>query len=189
MQIKTNIGIIKIDCEYKKLIKRSEITRHPLNNNIHSIAQIKAFSNYLEKHGVWRVPLIISNLTGKLVSGHGRLDLAIMINMELLPVVFQDFDSEAAEYIFLTSDNEITKMSQFDERVARQAVEEIEGLKVEDMPFEFDAISYDVPEYANPIQDRETKKEKHSDQSESVHEEEKSFSGKNATCPECGQDL
>ena len=108
-----------------KLVEIESITPNPENNNRHSIEQIKKLEKGI-KHNGFRVPLIISNRSGFLISGHGRLQAASNIGMTHVPVVFQDFKNEAEEYQFLTFDNEIARWAQLDLQAVHLKLEELD---------------------------------------------------------------
>lgn len=124
---------MKFDCKYDEMLDIEKIVRHPRNNNMHPIEQIEAFERIIEKKGVWRVPLIISKKSGYLVSGHCRLTVAENLRLEKLPVVYQDFENEADEYQFLTFDNEIARWAELNRHEVHLALEEIEGLEIDDL--------------------------------------------------------
>lgn len=124
---------MKFDCKYDAMLEIEKIVRHPRNNNMHPIEQIEAFQRIISKKGVWRIPLIISKKSGFLVAGHLRLTVAESMGLERLPVVYQDFESEADEYQFLTFDNEIARWAKLDRHEVHLALEEIEGLELDDL--------------------------------------------------------
>ena len=124
---------MKFDCKYDAMLEIEKIVRHPRNNNMHPIEQIEAFQRIISKKGIWRIPLIISKKSGFLVAGHLRLTVAENMGLQQLPVVYQDFESEADEYQFLTFDNEIARWAKLDRHEVHLALEEIEGLELDDL--------------------------------------------------------
>ncbi len=104
---------MKIRCEYNKLVPLSELKTHPKNRNKHSKDQIDRLAHIFEYQGI-RHPIIVSNLSGFIVAGHGRLEAAIKAKMEEFPVDFQDFPDAEAEYAFLVSDNSIALWAELD---------------------------------------------------------------------------
>ena len=79
------------------IVDIEQVIPNPKNANRHSIEQIKRLEKLIKYQG-FRNPLIISNRTGFLVVGHGRLEAAINLGMQKVPVIYQDFESEAQEY-------------------------------------------------------------------------------------------
>ena len=96
-----------------KLVPIEQIIPNPKNPNKHPQEQIDRLAKIIDFQG-FRVPLIVSNRSGFLVSGHGRLDCAKSLGVKELPVMYQDFESEAQEYAFVVSDNEIQKWAATD---------------------------------------------------------------------------
>jgi DNA modification methylase len=56
----------------------------------------------------------VSNLSGLVVQGHGRIEAAKKLNMEFVPVIYQDFDDEVQEYSALVADNSIASWAELD---------------------------------------------------------------------------
>lgn len=96
-----------------KLVLVSEIKENPKNLNQHPEDQIARLAEIIKAEG-FRVPLIVSNRSGLLVSGHGRLQASKMLGLETVPVVFQDFESEEQEFRVGVSDNAIASWAQLD---------------------------------------------------------------------------
>jgi len=104
---------MEIKAKEIKIEPIEKIVPNPKNANIHSEEQLERLSKLVDFQG-FRVPLIVSNRTGFLVAGHGRLEMAKRNNIKELPVIYQDFESEAQEYAFLISDNEIARWAELD---------------------------------------------------------------------------
>lgn len=103
----------EIKCEYEKLLPITELKAHPKNRNKHPEDQIARLARVIEYQG-WRHPIIVSNLSGLIVAGHGRLAAAQKLGLEEVPVDYQDFESEEQEYAFLQSDNAIALWAEMD---------------------------------------------------------------------------
>ena len=116
----------KIESNQIVLVPIEKITPNPKNANMHPIEQIQRLEKLIEYQG-FRNPLVISNRTGFLIVGHGRLEAATNIGMTKLPVIYQDFISEAQEYAYLVSDNEIARWAELDEAAV---VEELKVLEL-----------------------------------------------------------
>lgn len=149
-----------------KMVSIHSIVENPKNANRHSIEQIKRLEKLIEYQG-FRVPLIISNRTGFLIAGHGRLEAAKNLDIEKVPVVFQDFENEAQEYAFLVSDNEIARWAELDRHSVYTEMEnmeleefDIELLGIEDFSLEVEEIpgSTDKDEVPELKEDPITKK-------------------------------
>jgi len=103
----------KIHCQYSKLISVKELKPHPKNRNKHSKEQIERLAKILEYQG-WRYPIKVSNQTGFITSGHGRLMAAQKLSLKEVPVSYQDYESEEQEYADVQSDNAIASWAELD---------------------------------------------------------------------------
>lgn len=104
MQIKSKeIQIVDID----------SLIPNPKNNNKHPPEQIERLSKLIEYQG-FRNPLVVSNRSGFVLCGHGRIEAAKKAGLKQVPVMFQDFENEAQEYAYLTSDNAIASWAELD---------------------------------------------------------------------------
>jgi len=141
MEIKTKeIKIVGID----------SIIENPKNPNKHSEAQIKRLAKLIKNTG-FRSPLIVSNQSGFLIVGHGRLMAAKSLGMEKVPVIFQDFKNEADEYAFMTADNAIGSWSELDlEKI------KLDSLDFEDFDLEMLGLeNFSILEMVEEIEDEE----------------------------------
>jgi len=144
-----------------KIVDIDSIIPNPKNANQHSIEQIERLRKLIRYQG-FRNPLVISNRTGFLAAGHGRLEAAKLEGLEKLPVIYQDFENEAQEYAYVISDNEIARWAELDKQsvydeLKNIEIEDIELLGLED--FEVPTIEEldpqtdedEVPEVEHPI--------------------------------------
>lgn len=104
---------MKIRCNYDKLVPIASLKFHPKNPNQHSPEQITRLAKILNFQG-WRRPIVVSNLSGCITSGHGRALAATVIGWKEVPVNFQDYDDEAQEYADLVADNAIAEWAALD---------------------------------------------------------------------------
>ena len=77
----------------EKLEDISKVIENPKNPNKHSDNQINMLSKIIEFQG-WRIPIVVSNRSGFIVRGHGRLMSARKLGLEKVPVSFQDYESD-----------------------------------------------------------------------------------------------
>ena len=113
MGIRRSKNMPKIHCKYDKLVAPRSLKPHPQNRNSHDKPQITRLAKLYAAHGV-RHPIVVSNLSGSIVAGHGRREAAILAGLAEMPVVYQDFESAAAEYTFMQSDNAIALWADLD---------------------------------------------------------------------------
>jgi len=89
---------MEIKSKQIELVPIEKIIPNPKNPNKHPQEQIDRLAKIIDFQG-FRVPLIVSNRSGFLVSGHGRLDCAKSLGVKELPVMYQDFENEAQDRI------------------------------------------------------------------------------------------
>jgi DNA modification methylase len=138
-----------------KLVDIDSLVPNPDNNNRHSIEQLERLSKII-KHNGFRNPLIVSNRSGFMIAGHGRLEAAKKLGFKEVPVVFQDFKNEAEEYQYMTADNEIARWAELDKHAVYTKLEalpeiDIDLLGIEDFEIEVEKVEPqadedDVPE-------------------------------------------
>lgn len=104
---------MKVHCPHDRLVSVRELKPHPKNRNQHPKDQIERLAKILEYQG-WRYPIKVSNLSGLITSGHGRLEAAKHLGLKEVPVSFQDYTDEAQEYADLQADNAIASWSELD---------------------------------------------------------------------------
>jgi hypothetical protein len=108
-----NTVITEIRSKDIKIVPIEQIIPNEKNRNKHSNEQIERLAKIIEFQG-FRTPVIISNQSGLLVSGHGRLLAAKKIGLKELPVTYQDFDSTDQEYAAMVSENSIASWAELD---------------------------------------------------------------------------
>jgi len=97
---------MQFHCKYDRLVPLDELKPNPRNPNDHSDEQIERLAKLFDYQGI-RHAIIVSNQTGLMVVGHGRLKAAAKRGMKEFPVVYQDFVDPAQEYAFMVSDNAV----------------------------------------------------------------------------------
>ena len=118
---------MEFKCAYKELVDVDKLIPNPKNNNKHPIDQIKRLAKIIDFQGQ-RSPVVVSNRSGFIVKGHGRLEAIKLLGWEKCAVDYQDYDSEAQEYADMTADNEIAKWAEFQ---TDMFLEEIKGLDID----------------------------------------------------------
>jgi len=112
---------MKINCEYTRLVPIGDPRPNPKNPNKHTPEQIARLAHILEYQG-WRKPVVVSNLSGFVTSGHGRLLAALKNGWHEVPVSFQDYVDEAQEYADLVADNAIAEWASIDLAMINQEI-------------------------------------------------------------------
>lgn len=106
---------MKVECAHDKLVPVGDLKPHPKNPNTHSAAQIAALAHVIESSG-WRTPITVSSRSGFIVRGHGRLEAALLLGCDTVPVDFQDYPSDEAELADLLADNHLSELCEIDEQ-------------------------------------------------------------------------
>lgn len=96
-----------------KLVKITELKSHPKNPNKHSQEQIDRLAKIIEYQG-FRQPIVVSNLSGFIISGHGRLMAAKKLGYTEVPVIYEDFKDSDQEYAHLVADNAINQWAELE---------------------------------------------------------------------------
>lgn len=104
---------MKIHCLYDKLVPVGELRCHPKNRNKHPEEQVDRLAKILKYQG-WRYPIKVSNRSGYITSGHGRLEAAGLNEWSEVPVNFQDYESDEQEYADVQADNAIASWAELD---------------------------------------------------------------------------
>jgi ParB-like chromosome segregation protein Spo0J len=101
---------VEIKSKEISIVDIDSLVLNPKNNNKHPKEQIDRLAKLIKYQG-FRNPLIVSNRSGFVLAGHGRIEAAKLAGLKEVPVMFQDFENEAQEYAYLTSDNAIASWS------------------------------------------------------------------------------
>lgn len=105
------IGDVPVFCAYDELVDIGKAVPNPKNPNQHPKAQIELLAKIIKAQG-WRQPITISNRSGLIVKGHGRLEAALMLGADQVPVDFQNYATEAEEIADLTADNRLAELAE-----------------------------------------------------------------------------
>src|SRR5881396_1164733 len=103
-----------IHCAFDQLVQVADLKPHPKNPNTHSAAQVAAIAAVIEGKG-WRAPITVSNRSGFITRGHGRLEAALLGGCEQVAVDFQDYASDQAELADMLADNHLAELAEIDE--------------------------------------------------------------------------
>lgn len=140
-----HIDGVAVWCGYDALLPADELVVHPKNNNTHPKRQVELLAKII-KQGGWRACITISNRSGFITKGHGRLLAADALGLSLVPVEYQDYPDEAAELADLLADNKIAQLAEFDADATDLLLAELVELEVDVELAGFDAG--EIPELA-----------------------------------------
>jgi DNA modification methylase len=96
------------------LVDTHKLIPNPKNPNKHPKSQIDALA-YIIDHQGQRSPVVVSNRSGFIIKGHGRLQAIKQLGWDKVAVDYQDYDSEAQEYADMIADNKIAELAEHDD--------------------------------------------------------------------------
>ncbi len=103
----------EVHCIFSKMVDIEKVKPNPENPNVHPSEQILILAQVLRTNG-WREAIIVSNRSGMVVKGHGRLQTAKAMKLRRVPVEFQDYVDNQAEYADMIADNRVAQHSYVD---------------------------------------------------------------------------
>jgi len=120
-----DIGGIPVYCRYDEAVEIEKVTGHPRNPNKHGDEQIALLAKIIKASG-WRNPICVSNRSGFVIKGHGRLMAARVLGVTHVPVEYQDYATEAEEYQDMIADNRIAELAERDMEIIKDLLEELD---------------------------------------------------------------
>lgn len=122
-------GGIPVHCRFDKLMPATELQRNPKNYRQHPASQIRVLAGLIRQNG-WRKPVVVSDRSGLIITGHGSTMAAISMQ-DSVPVEFQHFTDEAAENAAMIGDNKATEGAKDDEAALAALIKELGGINPE----------------------------------------------------------
>ena len=167
----------KVFCAYDSMVALNELKPNPENPNTHPQEQIELLAKIIERNG-WRSPITVSTRSGMIVKGHGRYQAAQLLELEKVPVDFQDYESESLELADLMADNRIAELSKNDNRKLLNLFEKFDTGEVD-----FDLSGYKEDQYQNLAHSFDEYQPDEEDEDEPKSKKKKL---RTTTCPNCG---
>lgn len=123
---------IPVRCAHIALADVANLVPNPRNPNRHPDKQVALLAKVIRHQG-WRSPIVVSNRSGFVVKGHGRLEAAKLLQVEQVPIDRQDYATEADEWADLIADNRLAELSETDDAALKALLDEVEkgGLELE----------------------------------------------------------
>ncbi len=121
---------IPVRCAHLALADVATLVPNPRNPNRHPDKQVALLAKVIRHQG-WRSPIVVSNRSGFVVKGHGRLEAAKLLQVEQVPIDRQDYVTEADEWADLIADNRLAELSETDESALKALLDEVEKGGVE----------------------------------------------------------
>jgi len=122
----TTASTIPIHCSYARLADVTSLVANPRNPNKHSDKQVALLAKVIRHQG-WRAPITVSKRSGFIVTGHGRLAAALLLQVEQVPIDEQDFATEADEWAHLVADNRIAELADADQGMIADLLGELDA--------------------------------------------------------------
>lgn len=116
---------IPVYCSHSEIVNIESVVPQPKNPNKHNDKQIELLAKIIKAQG-WRNPIVVSNRSGFVVKGHGRLMAAQKLGVSQVPIDRQDYASEAEEYADLLADNKIAELSKNDKGSLKDLLAEVD---------------------------------------------------------------
>jgi len=121
---------VRIECEHSAQVDPKLLKHHPKNPNEHPPEQIEFFKNILLYQG-WRRPITVSKRSGFITKGHGALITALEMGLAVVPVDYQNYDSEDQELADILADNQLARMSTLNNDKLQKIIDSIDSDSVD----------------------------------------------------------
>jgi ParB-like chromosome segregation protein Spo0J len=131
---------IPIHCAFDELADPAVLIPNPRNPNRHPTQQVELLAKIIRSQG-WRAPITVSNRSGFVVRGHGRLEAALRLGTKEVPVDRQDCATEAEEWADLIADNRLSELADMDRKSLKQLVQELDTGEIDMDLTGFDAAA------------------------------------------------
>lgn len=133
---------IKINCAFDRMVDVTELVPNPRNPNKHGDKQIALLAKIIRHQG-WRNSIVVSERSGFVTKGHGRLEAAKLLQVQTVPVDFQPYATEADEWADMIADNRIAELAETDGAVLKDLL-----IELDTVGFDMDLSGFDSDELA-----------------------------------------
>jgi ParB-like chromosome segregation protein Spo0J len=120
------IGDVPVFCAFDELVPIGKVICNPRNPNTHPKEQIKILATIIRGQG-WRAPITVSRRSGYIVKGHGRMAAAQSLGLDLVPVDYQNYTTEAEEWADLIADNRVAEMAEIDNIMLKDLLQDLDA--------------------------------------------------------------
>jgi DNA modification methylase/ParB-like chromosome segregation protein Spo0J len=119
----------------------AELRAHPGNARVHSAAQIEQIKASMLAFGFTN-PLLVDE-QGVLIAGHGRLEAAVALGIERVPVIVLKHLSAAQKEALRLADNRIAENATWDQALLRDALAAVQAAEIDAAALGFSAAELD----------------------------------------------
>ena len=112
-------------CAHTEMAPIGSLVPNPRNPNTHPASQVKLLAHIIDAQG-WRAPITVSNRSGFITKGHGRLLAAQHLGLTDVPVDRQDYADEASEWADMVADNRIAELAEIDDTALKDLIQELD---------------------------------------------------------------
>jgi ParB-like chromosome segregation protein Spo0J len=119
------VATVPVWCRFDEGVTLEKLVPHPRNYNKHPDTQIALLAKIIKAQG-WRNPVVVSKRSGFVVKGHGRIEAARLMQVDAVPVEYQDYETEAAEYADMIADNRIAELAEPDNAMLKDLLQELD---------------------------------------------------------------
>lgn len=121
---------IPVYCSHTEMVPVEKVICNPRNPNTHPEKQVTLLAKIIKAQG-WRNPIVVSKRSGFVVKGHCRLAAAQELGLEMVPVDYQEYENEAAEWADMIADNRVAELAEADDDVLKGLLEELSAQEID----------------------------------------------------------
>lgn len=118
-----------------------ELTPYKNNPRKHSKHQIRQLARSIQEFGFTN-PVLVDAEEG-IIAGHGRVEAALSLGMEKVPVIYLDHLTEAQKRAYIIADNKLAENAGWDAGLLKV---ELEALSVLDAEFDLTMTGFEIEE-------------------------------------------
>lgn len=130
--MRIEIDGVSVHCRYDKIADIGDLLEHPKNPNKHPNYQLERLAEIIRGTG-WRQPITISERSGYIVKGHGRLQAAKLAGFKQVPVEVQQYETEEQEIADLIADNRMAELAVMDKLALGATLQELQETGTESL--------------------------------------------------------
>lgn len=114
----------------------ADLKKYARNSRTHSAEQIQKIANSIEEFGFTN-PILVDEKSREIIAGHGRLDAALVLRMDEVPVIPLGHMTEAQRRAYVIADNKLAELAGWDTDLLAEEVAALEGAE-----FDLDLLGF-----------------------------------------------